>query len=77
MEGALSDAAERILAIALRPETVVLHRLQIAESVRFPELSRMMQQTGASKAGARIATLLDQVVAAGTLPPGDAVFAAE
>ncbi len=77
LEDALNDAAERILAIALRPEAVALHRLLVAESARFPELPRMMHQAGASEGGIRIAALLDQAVATGMLPPGDTVFAAE
>jgi TetR/AcrR family transcriptional regulator, mexJK operon transcriptional repressor len=77
LEAALTDAAERILAVALTPEAVALHRLLIAESVRFPELPLMMQQAGAGKGTSRIAAVLDRAVARGTLPTQDTVFAAE
>lgn len=77
LEAALDDAASRILSVALSPEAVALHRLLIAESARFPELPRMMQQAGAGEGIARVAALLDRAVAGGTLPRQDTNFAAE
>jgi TetR/AcrR family transcriptional repressor of mexJK operon len=77
LEAALDAAAERILAVALTPEAIALHRLLIAESARFPELPLMLQQAGASVGITRIAALLDQAIASGTLPPRDTIFAAE
>ena len=49
LEAALDGAATRILAVALTPEAVALHRLLIAESARFPELPLMMHQAGAGE----------------------------
>ncbi len=77
IEVALNQAATRILAVALTPEAIALHRLLIAESTRFPELPRMMQQAGSGLGTARIAALLDRAVAQGTLPKHDTIFAAE
>lgn len=77
LESALSDVAARILTIALSPEAVALHRLLIAESARFPELPRMMQQAGAAEGTVRIASLLDRAITAGALPEQDTGFAAE
>jgi TetR/AcrR family transcriptional regulator, mexJK operon transcriptional repressor len=77
LETALSDAAARILAIALTPEAVALNRLLIAESARFPELPLMMRQAGAAEGTKRIAALLDRAIAQGVLPPRDTGFAAE
>jgi TetR/AcrR family transcriptional repressor of mexJK operon len=77
LEVALNGAAERILAIALTPEAIALHRLLIAESGRFPELPMMMHQAGASEGSNRIGALLDRAVATGELPPQDTAFAAE
>lgn len=77
LEAALNGAASRMLAVALTPEAIALHRLLIAESARFPELPLMMRQAGASEGPARIAALLDRAVARGTLPEQDTVFAAE
>ena len=77
LEAALNQAAERILAVAMTPEAIALHRLLIAESVRFPELPLMMLEAGASEGSARIGILLDRAVAAGTLPMQDTAWAAE
>jgi AcrR family transcriptional regulator len=77
LETALDGAAARILAVALTPEAVALHRLLIAESARFPELPLMMHQAGAGEGTARIAALLEHAIARGTLPRQDTAFAAE
>ncbi len=77
LEAALDGAAARILAVGLTPEAVALNRLLIAESARFPELPRMMQQAGAGEGTARIAAVLDRAVVQGKLPKQDTLFAAE
>ena len=77
LETALNQAAVRILAVALTPEAIALHRLLIAESARFPELPLMLGQAGAGEGTARIEAILARAVAAGRLPPGDMAFAAE
>jgi TetR/AcrR family transcriptional repressor of mexJK operon len=77
LETALNQAAVRILAVALTPEAIALHRLLIAESARFPELPLMLGQAGAGEGTSRIQAILIQAVAAGRLPPGDMAFAAE
>jgi AcrR family transcriptional regulator len=77
LENALNEAAARVLAIALTPQAVALHRLLIAESGRFPELPLMMQQAGAGEGTRRIAGLLERAVARGELAQQDTLFAAE
>lgn len=77
LEAALTDAATRILAVALTPEAVALHRLVIAESSRFPELPAMLRQAGAGQGSARLAAVLDRAVARGALPQLDTEWAAE
>jgi TetR/AcrR family transcriptional regulator, mexJK operon transcriptional repressor len=77
LEGALNNAATRILAVALTPEAVALNRLLIAESARFPKLPVMMREAGAAEGTRRIAALLDREVAREALPPRDTTFAAE
>jgi AcrR family transcriptional regulator len=77
LEAVLNQAASRILAVALTPEAVALHRLLIAESARFPDLPLMLREAGANQGASRIAALLDRAVARGTLPAQDTGFAAE
>jgi TetR/AcrR family transcriptional regulator, mexJK operon transcriptional repressor len=77
LEAALKAAADAILAVALTPEAIALHRLIIAESGRIPELPLLLQQAGANEGVLRIAALLDHAVARGDLPPIDSAVAAE
>jgi TetR/AcrR family transcriptional repressor of mexJK operon len=77
LETALDLASERILAVALTPEAVALHRLLIAESARFPELPLLLQQAGATEGTTRITAMLDRAIAQGALPQQDTAFAAE
>ena len=77
VEAALRIAAERILAVALTPEAIALHRLLVAESPRFPELPNLMRAAGVAEGTRRIAALLDRAVAEGVLPAQDTRYAAE
>jgi AcrR family transcriptional regulator len=77
LEATLRAAADTILAVALTPEAIALHRLIIAECSRFPELPRLIHQAGAGQGNARIAALLDRAIARGALPPQDTAVAAE
>jgi TetR/AcrR family transcriptional regulator, mexJK operon transcriptional repressor len=77
LEMALQQTATRVLAVALQPEALDLHRLMIAESGRFPELAEMVRQSGAAAGMARIANLLAAESLAGRLAPLDPAIAAE
>jgi AcrR family transcriptional regulator len=77
IEPALVQLAERMLAVALEPEALALHRLLIAETGRFPHIPIMLQTAGASAGVSLIAALLGQEVAAGHLAQIDPAFAAE
>ena len=77
LHAALSTAADQILAVALTPDAVALHRLVIAESSRFPELPQMLQQAGANAGAERLTALLDHAVVRGELPAQDTTYAAE
>jgi TetR/AcrR family transcriptional repressor of mexJK operon len=77
IEACLRDAARRMLAVALTPEAVALHRLLVAESGRFPELPNMIREAGASMGQQRIVDILQRAVDAGALPAHDVGYAAE
>ncbi len=77
LESALQQTATRVLAVALQPDALALHRLMIAESGRFPELAEMVRQSGAAAGMARIANLLVAEMMAGRLVPLDPAIAAE
>lgn len=77
LEAALQQTATRVLAVALQPDALALHRLMIAESGRFPELAEMVRQSGAAAGMARIAGLLAAEMLAGRLASLDPAVAAE
>ncbi len=77
LEAALLQTATRVLAVALQPDALALHRLMIAESGRFPELAEMVRQSGAAAGMARIAGLLAAEMLAGRLASLDPEVAAE
>jgi AcrR family transcriptional regulator len=77
LEATLMQTGRHILAVALEPDALALHRLMIAESGRFPELIEMVRQAGAAAGMGRIVALLQAEMAAGRLVPGDKVVAAE
>ena len=77
IEPVLVQLAELMLAVALQPEALALHRLLIAESGRFPNIPVMLHNAGASAGATRIAAILAREVAAGRLTPIDPDFAAE
>jgi TetR/AcrR family transcriptional repressor of mexJK operon len=77
LEAALQQAATRVLAVALQPDALALHRLMIAESGRFPELAEMVRQSGAAAGMARISGLLAAEMLAGRLAQLDPAIAAE
>lgn len=60
LEATLLAAARVILATALAPEALALHRLIIAEIGRFPELARVLHDAGAGIGHERLTRVLAQ-----------------
>jgi len=58
LEATLLAAARVMLATALVPEALALHRLIVAEIGRFPEMGHVLQQAGAGIGHARLAAVL-------------------
>ena len=73
----LRRLAGQILAVALSPPALALHRVLIAEAQRFPELVQLVNEAGAGKGVERIAALLERESRAGRLRIDDSRFAAE
>jgi TetR/AcrR family transcriptional repressor of mexJK operon len=73
----LAGIARQMLAVALSPPALALHRVLVAEAQRFPELVQLVNEAGASKGVERIAALLDRESQAGRLRIADGRFAAE
>lgn len=64
---ALRRAAEHMLAVALTPEALALHRMVIAEAPRFPGLARILHELGAAAGIERIARHLEERIAKGEI----------
>jgi TetR/AcrR family transcriptional repressor of mexJK operon len=71
LEATLLAAARVVLATALMPEAVALHRLIVAEIGRFPELGHVLHEAGAGIGHERLASVLGRAGVA------DPVWAAE
>lgn len=77
LEEILRRLARYILAAALTPQALALHRVILAEATRFPELAAVVAEQGGSReAIRRIAALLERERAAGRVGIADTVFAA-
>jgi TetR/AcrR family transcriptional regulator, mexJK operon transcriptional repressor len=74
----LQRVAAFILRAALSPQAIALHRLIVAESVRFPKLAAVVTEQGAMQEAIRfIAGILDREARAGNLALDNPAFAAE
>jgi len=74
----LEHLAGLILRAALSPPALALHRLIVAESLRFPELAAVVNDQGASKEAIQlIAGVLDREARAGRLTLDNPTFAAQ
>ena len=58
LEGALSAAGRQILAVALTPTALALHRLVVAEAGRFPELAVALRNGGSRSGIERVCGIL-------------------
>lgn len=77
VRGVLRSLAREFLGLALAPDTIALHRLIVAESVRLPELGAMTYASGPRTAVARLAAYLREQSAAGRIAIADPEQAAE
>jgi AcrR family transcriptional regulator len=78
LEDLLLRVAEVVLGAALKPQTLSLHRMILAEATRFPELALVMNEEGARReAVTRVAELLEHEAGPGSQASKHATFAAE
>jgi AcrR family transcriptional regulator len=78
LEAILQQLARLILRAALSPPALALHRVIVAEAIRFPELAAAVNQEGTRREAIRLlAGLLARETSAGGLGVTNAEFAAE
>lgn len=58
LDGALLAAGRGMLAVALTPTALALHRLMVAEAGRFPELAEALREAGARSGVERVGRVL-------------------
>jgi TetR/AcrR family transcriptional regulator, mexJK operon transcriptional repressor len=78
LQKVLERLATFILRAAVSPQAIALHRLIVAESARFPELTEVLAREGATKeAITLIAGALEREVKTGRIKLDDPIFAAQ
>jgi TetR/AcrR family transcriptional regulator, mexJK operon transcriptional repressor len=77
VEEGLYRLGERLLDIALRPETLAFQRLLIAEAPRFPELAKLFVERNRHRAVGEISTVLSGYASRGMIQSGDLEVLAE
>jgi TetR/AcrR family transcriptional regulator, mexJK operon transcriptional repressor len=77
LQSALIRAAHYSFEVALRPRSIELMRLMIAESARFPELMSQLTSKIFSRFTDNVARLFEQMAARGLIPDGDHAESAE
>ena len=76
-DAGLYDFARRLLDIALRPESVALHRLFIAAATHFPDLAKAFVERGRSRGLDEIKSVLGHYAERGAIKLGDPQLTAE
>jgi TetR/AcrR family transcriptional repressor of mexJK operon len=78
LQKVLERLATFILRAAVSPKAIALHRLIVAESARFPELTEVLaREGGTEEAITLIAGALEREVKTGRLKLDDPIFAAQ
>ena len=77
VEEGLYGLGERLLDIALRPETLAFHRLLIAEAPKFPDLAKQFVERNRRRAIGEISNVLAGYASRGLIQSGDLDMIAE
>ncbi len=73
----LRELAKRFTRLMLSDEVLGMHRIVVAEAVRFPEIGAALYEAGPKKGKQRMIAYFDQAIAEGRLKPCDTGRAAE
>jgi len=77
IRGVLTGLATRMLRFGLSDEAIAAYRLVAAESVRFPEIGRLVNETCYGKGIAELAQYFESAMASCKLRRADPILAAE
>ena len=73
----LRHLAGRFARLMLSDEVLAMHRIVVAEAIRFPEIGAALYEAGPKRGKARVTAYLDQAIADGRMKPCDTGRAAE
>lgn len=76
LRAALIELAAALLGFVLRPQTMAVHRLVVAEVGRFPEIGRIFDENGPSAGQARLQAFFAGPIARGQMRACDVEVAA-
>jgi len=68
---ALNELGVNFLTFLLRPETMAVHRLVVAEGERFPELGRIFYEAGPRRGQESLVNFFGPLIEQGRMKPGD------
>ncbi len=77
IRAAMTEIGGRVLRFILRPRTLRIYRIAVAESVRFPELGQAFYEAGPQRSCGRFETWLLRQEAAGLVALPDPLLAAQ
>jgi AcrR family transcriptional regulator len=73
----LTQWSRRVAQLMLSEDVISIHRIVVAEAVRFPEIGQALYEAGPKRGTARLVDYFEQAIAEGRLKPCDPVRAAE
>jgi AcrR family transcriptional regulator len=77
LKGYLREVAGRFARLMMTEETLSIHRIVVAEAVRFPEIGQALYEAGPLRGKARLMAYLEQAMAEGRMKQADPERAAE
>ena len=77
MTGALTALGRRFIRLMLSDEVLAVHRMVVAESIRFPEIGEALYEAGPRRGKEKLAALFAKAMADGRLKVADPHRAAE
>ena len=73
----LTQLAGRFARLMMHEDILTIHRIVVAEAVRFPEIGQALYEAGPKRGKARMIAYFQQAIADGRLKPCDPARAAE
>jgi AcrR family transcriptional regulator len=73
----LTQLGRRFARLMMQEDVITIHRIVVAEAMRFPEIGQALYEAGPKRGKARMIDYFDQAIAEGRMKPCDPGRAAE